>query len=100
MPDVNSILHRLDKAEPEALSHWPSLPEPGSSRLKVLVVEDNPDSATAISLLLELVGHEVRVSESGAGVTDRCRCGGGIQTGRQALGRRLIANGGIHKVRS
>ena len=46
-------------------------PEP---RRRVLVVEDNPDSATALSELLRLWGHEVRVAHDGpAGVAEARR---------------------------
>ena len=39
------------------------------------------------------------VSADSAGVADRDRGRGGIQASRQALGRSLIADSGIHRVR-
>jgi CheY-like chemotaxis protein len=42
---------------------------PGSAeappRLKILVVDDNRDVATSLSMLLDLMGHEVRVAYDG-----------------------------------
>jgi two-component system CheB/CheR fusion protein len=34
-------------------------------RLRILIIEDNPDSAEMLRLLLELLGHEVRVAYTG-----------------------------------
>jgi CheY-like chemotaxis protein len=36
-----------------------------SRRKRVLVVEDHPDSAASLSVLLELMGHDVRVAYTG-----------------------------------
>jgi CheY-like chemotaxis protein len=51
--------------EPAALSA-PSAPaRPARRRLHVLVVEDNRDAADSLRILLELLGHEVRVAYNG-----------------------------------
>src|SRR4030095_4526977 len=36
-----------------------------TSRLRVLVVEDNPDAAGGLKMLLELAGHDVEVASDG-----------------------------------
>jgi CheY-like chemotaxis protein len=55
--------------EPPALSEIPTGPRQAGKRLRILVVEDNQDSADTLQMLLELYGHEVRVAYSGpAGV--------------------------------
>jgi CheY-like chemotaxis protein len=41
-----------------------------SCRRRVLVVEDNRDSATSLSVLLELMGHEVRIAFTGPEALD------------------------------
>ena len=51
--------------EPPALAAWPSLPRPADRPRRVLVVEDNWDSAESLKMLAELLGHEVRVAETG-----------------------------------
>jgi len=51
--------------EPEALAAWPSVPKPPGCRRRVLVVEDNPDAAQTLAMLLDLLGHEVRVAYTG-----------------------------------
>ena len=43
----------------------PSEPSQSVASARVLVVEDNPDAAEALCLLLELLGHHVRVAHSG-----------------------------------
>ena len=40
------------------------MPEPVAAR-RVLIVEDNPDAAESLQVLLELLGHEVRVAYTG-----------------------------------
>ncbi|MBV9122284.1 MAG: response regulator [Planctomycetes bacterium] len=56
--------------EPAALAGMPTTASPGRERLRVLVVEDNCDSADSLRMLLELFGYEVAVAYSGpAGVT-------------------------------
>jgi signal transduction histidine kinase len=55
--------------EPPALLPKPARQVSGTKPLRVLVVEDNPDAAESLRILLELGGHEVRVAHSGpAGV--------------------------------
>jgi PAS domain S-box-containing protein len=63
----------------EFVVHLPALPqeptrrtaEPtatlaaGGSRLRILLVEDNPDAADSFTMLLELGGHEVRTAQDG-----------------------------------
>jgi signal transduction histidine kinase len=51
--------------EPAALSELPTGPRPDGKRLRILVVEDNRDSADSLRLLLELYGYEVVVAYSG-----------------------------------
>jgi PAS domain S-box-containing protein len=41
------------------------LETPPTSRLRVLVVEDNPDAAGGLKMLLELAGHDVQVAPDG-----------------------------------
>jgi two-component system, sensor histidine kinase len=43
------------------------------AQLHVLLAEDNQDAAEALSMLLELLGHEVRVVNDGAGAVDAAR---------------------------
>jgi signal transduction histidine kinase len=43
-----------EKAEPQALSP-----------LRILVVDDNPDTATSLSLMLEVGGHDIRTAHDG-----------------------------------
>ena len=38
---------------------------PARARLKILVVDDNRDAAASLSMLLELMGHEVRIAYDG-----------------------------------
>jgi CheY-like chemotaxis protein len=40
-------------------------PQAAGERRRILVVEDNRDAADSLRLLLELMGHEVRVAHSG-----------------------------------
>jgi signal transduction histidine kinase len=55
--------------EPAALSAVPTCPRHDGKRLRILVVEDNRDSADSLRMLLELYGYEVTVAHSGpAGV--------------------------------
>jgi CheY-like chemotaxis protein/two-component sensor histidine kinase len=41
------------------------LPDRGAPRQRILVVDDNPDAASSLRMLLELMGHEVRVADGG-----------------------------------
>ncbi|HEV3256508.1 MAG TPA: ATP-binding protein [Gemmataceae bacterium] len=55
--------------EPAALSNMPAAPTRATTRLRILVVEDNRDSADMLRILLELCGYEVAVAHTGpAGV--------------------------------
>jgi CheY-like chemotaxis protein len=52
--------------EPPALIAGRPAPVPAEGPpLRVLIVEDNPDAAESLRLLLELLGHEVRVARTG-----------------------------------
>jgi CheY-like chemotaxis protein len=51
--------------EPAALAGAPVAPGPAGKRLKVVVIEDNRDTADSLQLLLVLQGHEVRVAYTG-----------------------------------
>jgi signal transduction histidine kinase/ActR/RegA family two-component response regulator len=51
--------------EPLALAGRRADPDASNEPLRVLVVEDNPDAAESLRLLLELLGHDVRVAHSG-----------------------------------
>jgi CheY-like chemotaxis protein len=51
--------------EPPALADGPGASRPAESSLRVLVVEDNRDSAEALRMLLEICGYEVAVAFSG-----------------------------------
>lgn len=51
--------------EPAALAENPTSPPPGHPARRVLVIEDNRDAAESLKLLLELLGHQVRVAYTG-----------------------------------
>ncbi len=51
--------------EPLALAQVPTKPTPAGERRRILVIEDNRDAADSLRLLLELLGHEVRVAYTG-----------------------------------
>jgi signal transduction histidine kinase/DNA-binding response OmpR family regulator len=53
------------EAEPAALSAPSSPARPAGRRRRVLIVEDNRDAADSLRVLLELLGHEVRVAYNG-----------------------------------
>lgn len=56
--------------EPAALSNVPSMPQSTGKPLRIVVVEDNRDGADSLRLLLQLLGHDVRVAYTGPeGVT-------------------------------
>jgi CheY-like chemotaxis protein len=44
-----------------------------TSRRRVLVVEDNPDQARTLSMLVDLMGHEVRCAETGYAALETAR---------------------------
>jgi CheY-like chemotaxis protein len=55
--------------EPAALAASPSEPQPSGKHFRILIVEDNKDAANSLSILLEVLGHEVKVAYTGpAGV--------------------------------
>lgn len=59
---------RLPLAEgPREMSESADSEQSAKKRLRILVIEDNHDSAESMRLLLELLGHEVRVAHSGPG---------------------------------
>jgi PAS domain S-box-containing protein len=51
--------------EPAALAVSPAAPQPAGPGLRVLVVEDHPDAAESLRLLLEILGHQVALARSG-----------------------------------
>lgn len=51
--------------EPAVLSEMPTCPNSDGKRLRILVVEDNRDSADSLRMVLELYGHEVTVAYTG-----------------------------------
>jgi DNA-binding response OmpR family regulator len=53
------------EGEPPALSAAPQQAQAVASGRRVLVVEDNRDAATSLSVLLGLMGHDVRVAYTG-----------------------------------
>jgi CheY-like chemotaxis protein len=52
------------EAEPPALT-GPSPPAPAAAGRRVLIIEDNPDAAASLQMLLEVLGHEVRTAATG-----------------------------------
>jgi CheY-like chemotaxis protein len=48
-------------------------PQPAPQRSRILVVDDNPDAAECLGLLLELTGHEVRVAHDGWAALEAAR---------------------------
>jgi len=54
---VESLQERVAEAPPH--------PRPNGPRHRILVADDNPDSATTLSLMLEVLGNEVRVAHDG-----------------------------------
>jgi CheY-like chemotaxis protein len=40
-------------------------PRPGGPRRRILIADDNPDSASTLSIMLEVLGNEVRVTHDG-----------------------------------
>jgi PAS domain S-box-containing protein len=53
------------EGEPAALSGMPAAPPRGGKRRRILIIEDNQDAAFSLGVLLELLGHEVRMVHSG-----------------------------------
>ena len=60
--------------EEEELAATASVPAPGG-RARVLLVEDNVDAADSLTILLELLGHDVRVAYDGLAALDAVRAG-------------------------
>jgi CheY-like chemotaxis protein/anti-sigma regulatory factor (Ser/Thr protein kinase) len=50
-----------------------ALPTPATMRHRILVADDNPDSATTLSLMLEVLGNEVFVAHDGVEALDLAR---------------------------
>lgn len=51
---------------PRADVHRPSLtPQPPAHRFKILVVDDNPDSALSMAMMLSMMGHDTRTAHDG-----------------------------------
>jgi signal transduction histidine kinase/ActR/RegA family two-component response regulator len=61
-------------AREEELAATASVPAPGG-RARVLLVEDNVDAADSLTILLELLGHDVRVAYDGLAALDAVRAG-------------------------
>jgi CheY-like chemotaxis protein/nitrogen-specific signal transduction histidine kinase len=57
------------QAQPEASAE----PKPAKMRHRILVADDNPDSATTLSLMLEVLGNEVFVAHDGVEALDLAR---------------------------
>jgi signal transduction histidine kinase len=51
--------------EPTAVSEMPAPSQTLREQLRILVVEDHPDSAESLRLFLELLGHKVQVAHTG-----------------------------------
>ncbi|MDB5310525.1 MAG: chemotaxis protein methyltransferase CheR [Gemmataceae bacterium] len=51
--------------EPSALAQTPADREFGRGGRRIVVIEDQPDAAESLKVLLELLGHEVRVAYTG-----------------------------------
>jgi CheY-like chemotaxis protein len=49
----------------DCLDHPPTTLAPRGERLRIVIIEDNQDAADSLRLLLELLGHDVRVAYSG-----------------------------------
>lgn len=57
--------------QPEVQAPPPAVHETPDAHLRVLVVDDNRDSADSLAMLLELKGHDVRVAYDGAAALDQ-----------------------------
>jgi len=65
-PNPQEILEHVSVAEISLASGTERTgPQPAGERRRILIVEDNRDAADSLRLLLELMGHEVRVAHSG-----------------------------------
>jgi DNA-binding NtrC family response regulator len=65
-------LAALPVATAQALPIAPPLP-PSGRCARILVVEDNPDTAETLTTLLELLGHRVRTVYDGVAALDAAR---------------------------
>ncbi len=63
------------KPETPALTGGASTAEPAERHLRILVVEDNRDSAESLRLLLEICGHEVALAYTGPEGVEAARAG-------------------------
>lgn len=57
------LVARPEKRSP--LRETVTLPSPGNGRRRVLVVDDNLDSAESLSMMIQLLGHEVSAAHDG-----------------------------------
>jgi signal transduction histidine kinase len=64
---IDALTLKVEPARdlPASGAEEPAAAQPGSSGLRILVVDDNQDSAISMTLLLELQGHEVHVAHAG-----------------------------------
>jgi CheY-like chemotaxis protein len=65
MSGTERRLDMLGSTERPALLPTPATAAVSTSPLRVLVVEDNPDAAASLQMLLEMLGHEVQVARTG-----------------------------------
>lgn len=56
----------LDEAMPDA----PITPRPEARRFKILVVDDNRDSALSLAMMLSIMGHDTRTAHDGESAVD------------------------------
>jgi len=54
-------------------AEWPPMPSANGSRRRVLVVDDNVDSAESLAVLLRLYGHDVRLAHDGEAALEEAR---------------------------
>nr|WP_233271774.1 PAS domain S-box protein [Paraburkholderia acidiphila] len=66
LPFAREAVHAVPPPLAPDLGELAALAEAGVPPLRVLVVDDNRDSADSLAMLLELKGHEVRVAYSAA----------------------------------
>ena len=67
LPSAPQALPRVEPPAPPRAEPRPAEPRsaPSGARLRILVVDDNRDAASSLSLLVEAIGHEVRVAYDG-----------------------------------
>jgi signal transduction histidine kinase/DNA-binding response OmpR family regulator len=61
----------LARAHPPARPHAAPAPAPAPGKLRILVVDDQPDIRETVRDLLELLGHQVEVAEDGEQAVER-----------------------------